>query len=326
MRRRAQARRHSRDLVPRQMTPAPTKVVVHPGSLVGVPEALAAIPGVEVVRARSDEEIADALRTDPVLVSHIWRPEYLQPGLRWIQSHSAGVAQFPLDVLRERNIVLTSASGVHVVCAEHAIGLLLALSRDIHTAIKDMPGRRWESRISAEIAGRTVVVLGLGPIGRYIVERLRGWDVRIIGVTRSPGAHGDLLADVRPLDQLEAACTEASVLLIALPDATETRQLVSSSVLDALGRGYVINVSRGSVVDQSAMIERLRDGRLAGAGLDVTVPEPLPPESPLWMLPNVIITPHVAGLTPRYGERLASILAHNLRAYQGLGEWRNRVS
>ncbi len=302
------------------------KVVVHPGSLVGVPEALGSIPGVDVVRAQSDEEIAEALRTDPVLVSHIWKPEYLQPGLRWVQSHSAGVAQFPLDIFRERQIVLTSASGVHVVCAEHAIGLLLALSRDIHTAIKDMPDRRWGSRVSPEIAGRTVAVLGLGPIGRYIVERLAGWDVRLIGVTRSPEAHVDVMPDVRPLDQLEAACAEASVLMIALPDATETRQMVSGAVLDALGYGYLINVSRGSVVDQPAMIERLRDGRLAGAGLDVMVPEPLPPESPLWQLPNVIITPHVAGLTPRYGERLAAILAQNLRAYQGNGEWRNRVS
>jgi D-2-hydroxyacid dehydrogenase (NADP+) len=301
-------------------------VVVHPGSLPGVPEAFEAIPGVDVVRARSDEEITAALRVDPVLVSHIWRPEYLQPGLRWIQSHSAGVAQFPQELLRERQIVLTSASGVHVVCAEHAIGLLLTLSRDIHTAIKDMSDHRWGARISAEIAGRTIVVLGLGPIGRYIIERLAGWDVRVIGVTRSPAAHIDVLADVRPLDQLKAACAEASVLMVALPDATETRALVSADVLDALGQGYLINISRGTVVDQAAMIDRLTDGRLAGAGLDVMVPEPLPADSPLWQLPNVVITPHVGGLTPRYGERLAAILAHNLRAYRGQGEWRNRVS
>jgi phosphoglycerate dehydrogenase-like enzyme len=114
--------------------------------------------------------------------------------------------------------------------------------------------------------------------------------------------------------------------MVALPDTAETRGLVSADVLDALGQGYVINVSRGAVVDQAAMIERLTDGRLAGAGLDVMVPEPLPPDSPLWRLPNVILTPHVGGLTPRYGERLAAILAHNLRAYHGRGEWRNRVS
>ena len=303
-----------------------TKVVLHPANLVGVPEALARVGGIDLVCATSDDEIADELRTDAVFISYTWKAAYLQPGLRWVQSHSAGVAQFPIESFRERKIVLTSASGVHVVCAEHAIGLLLALSRGLDAAIKDMPAHHWGARVSAEIAGRTVVVLGLGAIGQQIVDRLSGWDVRIIGVTRSPGEHAGVVPDVRPLGELAAACAEASVLMIALPDAPETRQLVSAEVLDALGQGYVINIARGAVVDQSALIDRLRDGRLAGAGLDVTVPEPLPNDSPLWDLPNVIITPHVAGLTPRYGERLASLLADNLRAFHGQGEWRNRIS
>ncbi len=306
-------------------TDKPVKVVLHPANLAGVPEAIAAVPGVDLVCPTSDEDIAGELRTDAVFISYVWNDLYLQPGLRWVQSHSAGVAQFPVEVFRQRKIVLTSASGVHVVCAEHAIGLLLALSREISTAIKDMPTHRWGSRVSAEIAGRTVVVLGLGAIGRQIVDRLGGWDVRIIGVTRSPQEHSALLPDVRPLDELGAACREASILMIALPDAAETRRLVSGHVLDALGNGYLINISRGSVVDQDALIDRLRDGRLAGAGLDVTVPEPLPAGSPLWDLPNVVITPHVAGLTPRYGERLAVLLTHNLRAFRGQGEWRNRI-
>src|SRR5207245_1328146 len=191
---------------------------------------------------------------------------------------------------------LTSASGVHVVCAEHAIGLLLALSRDIHTAVREMPRRAWSStRVSAEIAGRTVVVLGLGPIGRYIIERLAGWDVRIIGVTRDPSAHAGATPDVRSLTALAAACREASVLLVALPFAPETQAIVSAAVLDALGRGYVVNVSRGAVIDQDALRARLADGRLAGAGLDVTVPEPLPGGSPLWDQATATVTPHDAG-------------------------------
>lgn len=303
-----------------------TKVILHPANLAGVPEALAAIPGIQLIQPESDDAVAEELRTESVLVSYVWKDEYLQPGLRWVQSHSAGVAQFPAELFRARGIILTSASGVHVVCAEHAIGLLLALTRDIHVAIRDMTARQWGTRISAEIAGRTVVVLGLGSIGRYIIERLAGWDVRIIGVTRTPDRHRGLTADVRPLDQLAAACAEASVLMIALPDAPGTRLLVSDEVLDALGRGYVINIARGSVVDQAALTQRLSDGRLAGAGLDVTTPEPLPSESPLWRLPNVIVTPHVAGLTPRYGERLAALFAHNLRAFRRGGDWLNRVA
>lgn len=113
--------------------------------------------------------------------------------------------------------------------------------------------------------------------------------------------------------------------MVALPLAAETQHLVSAPVLDALGLGWVTNVSRGPVIDEAALIERLRDGRLLGAGLDVTEQEPLPADSPLWDLPNVVITPHMAGLTPRYGERLAKLLSHNLRAYQGLEPWRNRI-
>ena len=114
---------------------------------------------------------------------------------------------------------------------------------------------------------------------------------------------------------LEAACREASVLLVALPFAPETEAIVSARVLDALGRGYVVNVSRGAVIDQDALVVRLADGRLAGAGLDVTVPEPLPGDSPLWTLENVLITPHTAGLTSRMWERHYAHFSANLRRY-----------
>jgi D-2-hydroxyacid dehydrogenase (NADP+) len=113
--------------------------------------------------------------------------------------------------------------------------------------------------------------------------------------------------------------------MVALPLAAETRHLVTDAVLDALGAGWVTNVSRGPVIDEAALIERLRDGRLLGAGLDVTETEPLPADSPLWNMSNVVITPHMAGLTPRYGERLAKLLTENLRAYRGQGPWRNRI-
>lgn len=303
---------------------APTRIVVHPASLPGVADAISQLPNVEVIRPHTDEEVESALRDDSVFVSHVWKPGYLQPGLRWIQSHSAGIQQFPVEDLRARGVILSSASGVHIVCAEHAVGLLLCLSRDIHQSIRAMEHRSWDTHIAAEIAGRTVVVLGLGPIGVAIAERLRGWDVRLIGVTRSPGDH-DTSFDVRPLDDLVSACLEASILMVALPDAPGTRQIVSGDVLDALGDGWLVNISRGSVIDQGALIERLRDGRLRGAGLDVVDPEPLPGDSPLWNLPNVILTPHMAGLTPRYGERLAALLAHNLTAHRGDGAWRNRI-
>jgi phosphoglycerate dehydrogenase-like enzyme len=291
----------------------------------GVREALEQLPDIELVCPKTESAVPEALAADAVLITYIWHDDYLRPGLRWLQSHSAGYNQYPIDALRQRGVILTSASGVHIVCAEHAIGLLLALTRDIHLGIRDMPTRRWDTHVAPEIGGRTVVIAGLGAIGEAIARRLVGWDVRLIGVTRSPKAYAGVLQDVRPLPELARACAEASILMVALPLAAETRHLVSAEVLDALGHGWVTNVSRGPVIDEPALIERLRDGRLLGAGLDVTEDEPLPADSLLWDLPNVVITPHMAGLTPRCGERLAGLLRHNLRAYKGLGPWRNRI-
>ena len=304
---------------------ARTRVVLHPLHQSGVREALAEIPEIDLRCPETESAVPTALADDSVLVSYIWHDEYLRTGMRWLQSHSAGYNQYPVDALRERGIILTSASGVHIVCAEHAIGLLLALTRDIHLGIRDMPSRRWDTHVAPEVGGRTVVIAGLGAIGEAIAVRLAGWDVRLIGVTRSPKDYRGAVEDVRPLSALADACREASILMVALPLAAETRHLVSAEVLDALGAGWVTNVSRGPVIDEAALIERLRDGRLLGAGLDVTETEPLPADSPLWDMPNVVITPHMAGLTPRCGERLAKLLTENLRAYRGQGPWRNRI-
>jgi phosphoglycerate dehydrogenase-like enzyme len=305
-------------------SPATTTIVIHPGVLPGVPEAIAALPGVRAIRP-SEERIPEALQDAEVLITYLWRDEYLGGKLRWIQSHSAGCDQYPADVLRRHGIVLTSARGVHIVCAEHAIGLLLTLSRDIHQSIREMPARSWNLHVAPEIGGRTVVIAGLGAIGEAIARRLQNWDVRLIGITRNPAAYDGVLDDVRGLSELRAACAEASVLMVALPAAHETRHIVSGDVLDALGDGWVVNISRGSVIDEAALIERLAGGSLRGAGLDVTEREPLPAESPLWELPNVVITPHMAGLTPRYGERLAAIVSRNLAAFAGEGPWLNRI-
>ena len=302
-----------------------TTVVLHPLHSPGVREALSAVPDISLVLPATESDIPAALARDAVFVTYLWNDAYLQPGLRWLQSHSAGYNQYPIEKLRERGVVLTSASGVHIVCAEHAIGLLLALTRDIHLGIRAMPARTWDTHVAPEVGGRTVIIAGLGAIGEAIAVRLAGWDVRLIGVTRSPKNYRGVLQDVRPLSALADACREASILMVAFPLAAETRHLVSGDVLDALGAGWVTNVSRGAVIDEAALIERLRDGRLLGAGLDVTETEPLPANSPLWDLPNVVITPHMAGLTPRAGERLAKLLTENLRAYRGMGPWRNRI-
>jgi D-2-hydroxyacid dehydrogenase (NADP+) len=306
----------------------PTTVVVHPASEVGVAAALAGLAGVRAVCPSAADDITAALGPDGrILVTPRvgWRDEYLVAGLAWVQSQSAGYEGFPLAEFRRRGIAFATGRGLHEVCAEHAIGLLLAMTRGLHRAGQNRVGREWSRVPADEVSGRTIVVLGLGTIGEGIARRLSTWDARLVGVTRDPARYHGGLTDVRPLSELARACAAASVLMVALPDAPEVRGIVSAEILDALSPGWLVNVARGSLVDESALVERLRDGRLLGAGLDVVSTEPPPGDSPLWDLANLVLTPHMAGRSPTYAVRFAALMAENLKAFHGRGEWRNRV-
>jgi phosphoglycerate dehydrogenase-like enzyme len=299
--------------------------MLHPVDLPGVPAALSAIRGIDLVCPADEAEVMQAVGSCPVLITRRWQQAYLHPGLRWVQAMSAGYEQFPAAALEEAGVVLCTASGLHTSVAEHAIGLLLALTRDINGSVSAAHRQRWDPHDAAEVSGMTIVILGLGAIGEAIARRLSTWETRLIGVTRTPDARRAHVADVRPLSQLAEACEEASALVVAIALTPDTSGLVSGPALDGLGDGWVVNVSRGGVIDEAAMVARLADGRLRGAGLDVFAREPLPPDSPLWRLPNVICTPHMAGMSPHYAGRLAGLVAHNLRAFQGHAPWRNRV-
>jgi D-2-hydroxyacid dehydrogenase (NADP+) len=302
-----------------------TRVMLHYVDLPGLPAALSTIGGIDLVCPVDEAEVMQAVGSCPVLVTRRWQPGYLHPGLRCVQAMSAGYEQFPVAALGEAGVVLCTASGLHTSVAEHAIGLLLALTRDIHGSVAAASQRRWNPHDAAEVSGMTIVILGLGAIGQAIARRLSTWEARLIGVTRTPDVGRACLTDVRPLDQLADACAEASALMVAVALAPDTSGLVSGRELDALGDGWVVNVSRGGVIDEEAMVARLAGGRLRGAGLDVFAREPLAANSPLWTLPNVICTPHMAGMSPHYARRLAGLVAHNLRAFQGRAPWRNRV-
>jgi D-2-hydroxyacid dehydrogenase (NADP+) len=325
----AEADRAPAPTAPGGTAAADLAVVLHPASNPGVRAALESLGLLRLLCPDSPADVAGALAASAgeVLVTPRvgWSDRFLVSGLRWVQSLSAGMEGFPLTEFRRRGIAFSTGRGLHDVCAEHALALLLALTRDVHVAVRDMTGRRWRPHIAQELAGRTVTLAGLGTIGSGVARRLDGWDVRIIGLTRSPARHAGLLPDVRPLSELRTACRESSALILALPGDADTRHLVAGPELDALGAGWLVNVSRGSVVDESALVARLTSGALLGAGLDVVESEPLPADSPLWGLPNVIITPHMAGRTPRYPERFAVLMAHNVRAYYGEGEWLNKI-
>ena len=283
------------------------------------------VEGIAVVQPDEDS-LSSALERAPVLVSFVWDDALLTDSLRWIQSISAGVDQFPLDRLRDADVVLTSASGLHAVpVAEHAFALLLAMTRTVGVSMREAEAKVWKPRMNHELTGRTMVVLGLGAIGEEIARRARSWDMQVIGVKRNPENHQGNAHLVVGLADLTGAAARADILVSVLPGGSETVGLIDRRVLSALGGGWLVNVGRGTVITEEDLVWALDQGHLAGAGLDVFEQEPLPEASPLWSHPRVVITPHTAGLSPMYGPRLAEIFKHNLGAFRGEGDWRNRI-
>ncbi len=303
----------------------PVEVVVHPRHPRGVVQAFEDVEGITLVAPPLDE-LGRALASCQVFVTWVWRDDYHAPGLRWIQSISAGVDQFPVLDFAERKIVLTSASGLHAIpVAEHAFALLLALTHGVGVAVRDAVNRTWRQRTNEELTGKTMLVLGLGAIGEEIARRATTWGMRVIGIKQNPGNYDGVADQVHaPEDLLELAGL-SDVIVAVLPDTEATRGIVDRKVLEALGQGWFVNVGRGTVVSESDLLWAIDQCGLRGAGLDVFEREPLPESSPLWSHPRVVLTPHTAGLSPMYGPRLAAIFSRNLAAFRGEGEWVNRV-
>jgi len=300
-------------------------VVLHPLHGPGLPEALAAVPGVDLVVPDDSDQVVAALGGGiAVLATYLWEDRFLVPGLRWVQAISAGTDQFPVDAFSSAGVVLTSARGAHTpAVAEHALALLLALVRSIGPSMRDASEHAWRIRPATEIRGRTLGVLGLGSIGEEVAGLAAALGMRVIGTKRSPEGYTGIAERVLGPEGTLEVCRDADAVVVALPRAAAPA--VGAAELAALDGGWLVNVGRGSAVDEAALIEALRSGRLRGAGLDVFTAEPLPPDSPLWDLPNVVITPHAAWSSDRLSPRVAEVFAANLAAYRGEAPWRNRL-
>jgi phosphoglycerate dehydrogenase-like enzyme len=285
--------------------------------------------------ATADELKAALPEADVLLASFLWRNEYAEaaPRLRFIQSISAGTDQFSREVLKSRGIRLASAQGANErVVAEHAIALILAMTRHLGQARDNQHERRWAGMISdptarqQELGGRTLVIVGLGRIGTRLATLARAFDLEVIGVRRSPRTADDIVDEVVPPDRLLEVLPRADFLALTCPLTPETERLIRAEHFAAMKFGaYLINVARGKVVDEPALIEALSAGRIAGAGLDCFVEEPLPQDSPLWSFPNVLVTPHSAGETNRYEANVISIFSENLDRLARGEELRNGI-
>jgi phosphoglycerate dehydrogenase-like enzyme len=228
----------------------------------------------------------------------------------------AGTGHLPMDALREKGVAVTNASGVHAPnMGEHALGAILSFARRFHVARRQAADDVWRSYPTHELAGSTVTVVGMGAIGTAVAERLHAFDVETVGIRHSPEKGGPVDRVVGYDDDagVEAAFAESSYVVLACPLTDETAGLVDHETFVTMpGDAVLVNIARGPVVDTDDLVSALRRHQIRGAALDVTDPEPLPAGHPLWDFDNVLVTPHNAGHTPNYYQRLADILAENV--------------
>ena len=244
-----------------------------------------------------------------------------RPRLRWIQATSAGVGQFAARVgLTESAVTITTASGVHArPLAEFVLMAMLMFGKGAFRLAADQRAHRWERYAGQEVAGTVVGVVGVGRIGREVARVARALDARTVGVVRAPDGRTAAefnLDALLPVERLDDLLPDVDYLVLCAPHTTETERLLTAERLALLKPSAVlINIARGAVVDEEALVAALADGRLRGAALDVFAREPLPPESPLWDLPNVLISPHSASTADNENRKIADLFRENLRRY-----------
>ncbi|MEX2541672.1 MAG: D-2-hydroxyacid dehydrogenase [Trueperaceae bacterium] len=291
-----------------------------------------AAPGMRVVVANAQADIEALLDGIEVAVGEFPR-ELLPnaPRLRWFQQWGAGadwLLRHPDAV--EAGFVLTSASGVHAIpISEHILAVMLAFARALPQAVRDQEGVNWnpagESNVF-ELAGKTMLLVGVGEIGARTARLAAALDMRVVGVRRdsSQGVAG--VAQMQGRDALPALLPEADFVVLTVPLTRATRGMIGEAELRAMKESaYLINIGRGGTVSEADLVRALNEGWIAGAGLDVFEDEPLPEDSPLWGMDNVLVTSHYSGTTPHYDSRALEIFLGNLRRYLAGEPLRNVV-
>ena len=283
-----------------------------------------------------DELDARLREFDVLCVSMMWRNEFVAraPRLAFIQSISAGTDQYDRDALAAAGIRLASAQGVNAeAVAQHAMALILALARQLHLARDNQARRHWRGMISDlsqredELAGKTLLIVGLGRIGSRLAGMARAFGMRTLATKRDTSAGADAADAAFPQERLRELLPQADVVALTCPLTPQTQGLIGAPALAAMKpSAMLVNVTRGRVVDEAALVEALSGRRIAAAGIDCTVEEPLPAASPLWALDNALITPHTAGETRRYEDNVIDLLLENLeRIWRGEPRLRNHV-
>ena len=287
------------------------------------------------VRAYDDlvKRIGEA---DVVLASGMWKNDLIAHAgkLKFIQSISSGMDQYSREQLGAKGIRLASAAGVNArAVAEHAIALILALYRRLPEARDNQHDKMWRGMLGDltqredELGGKTLLIVGMGRIGSHLAMLARAFGMKVIGIRRDPSRGENGADSIYGMGDLVKLVPQADIVALTCALTPETTGLMSAAAFAVMKPSSVfVNVARGRVADEAALIDAMKNGRIWAAGIDVTAEEPLPAGSPLWTLPNVLVTPHTAGETRAYEDNVIDILMENLdRLWRGEKTLRNQV-
>jgi D-2-hydroxyacid dehydrogenase (NADP+) len=302
------------------------------------PELPAAVkyrwPEMRVVHLDTYDALPAELPDTDIFVGFNLLPKQIAvaPKLKWIHVTSAGVAQLMRPDVKAAGVTITNARGIHAIpMAEHTLGAMLALARRFQDTVHYQDATEWaqepiwQSRPS-ELHGAALLIVGFGAIGIEIARRARVFGMRVEAVTRSGRGDTTLADRIYPASQLLQALPQADYIVLAAPDTPESQGMIGAREFKAMKRSaHLVNIARGALVDESSMIEALERGAIAGAALDVAEKEPLPPESPLWKLKNVFITPHTSAVSGLLWPRQTELLIENLERWFSGREMKNVV-
>jgi phosphoglycerate dehydrogenase-like enzyme len=276
----------------------------------------------EIAWYRGIDDVSSAARDADVLVIGFIDADEIRAAIesassaRWVSTHAAGVDHYPIDVLVERNLILTNGAGVNAPpIAEFVVLCVLSAAKSFPFFAVASERREWPTKRppADELDGARALVLGYGEIGRGVGERLRAFGVRVTGVRRTPSEEPDIIGP----DDWRGRLGEFDYVLVTAALTGETRHMLGADEFARMRpNAWLVNVSRGPLVDHDALAEALAAGRPRGAYLDVTEPEPLPASHPLWRAPNVVLSGHSAGRSPRSQGRYAAMFLENLRRFQ----------
>jgi phosphoglycerate dehydrogenase-like enzyme len=282
-----------------------------------------ACPDDEIIETSADN-LAGVLPGVEVLFTSRLKPDSLQvaDNLRWVQARSAGINGYPLEALAQRGIALTSASGAHgIPIAENILAMMLAFATRLHL-LRDLQNRReWDrSKLEEhkfELHGQTLLIAGLGGLGSELARKAHALGMHVIGVRHRDLPPPEGVDELVLTKDLMTALPKADHVALCLPLTPGTTGFLSKTHFRTMKpTAYVYNAGRGQSIDQRALIAALKNGQIAGAGLDVTDPEPIPEDDPIWSFPNVILTQHTSGTSPQNSRRVTDIFLENLRKYR----------